>query len=215
MSKVPKVRVPSSPGLRQSQNTNSGPKPVSRRVTFNPDISQTKSVPYIDWVILVKKVAKKSTNENDFIDNIALAINGMDPDIHPPDYLDANDQNKIIDQACRELIQETKCPINPSSSIVSRIPTTTIPTSSSIPTSSRQQGSWFCSALDHINNIKQRLYQVFQNIKRNLSASSDPYAEYGITPGSKGGRNKRNNKKRSNKRNSNKRSKRTRRKSAR
>jgi hypothetical protein len=207
-------RVPSDPYLRQSQNTNSGPKPVSRKVTFNPDISQTKSVPYIDWVILVKKVAKKSTTEDNFIDNITKAINGLDPDIYPLADLDEKDLNDIIDKACSQLKEESKCPINPSSSIVSRIPTTTIPTSS-IPTSSRQQGSWFCSAIDRINIIKLRLYQVFQNIKRNLSASSDPYAEYGITPGSKGGRNKRNNKKRSNKRNSNKRSKRTRRKSAR
>ena len=45
--------------------------------------------------------------------------------------------------------------------------------------------------------------KVFQNIKSNLTASSDPYAEYGITPGSEGGRNKRSNNKRSNKKRSN------------
>jgi hypothetical protein len=175
MSKVTKDRVPSHPALKT--------------VTFKPDISQTKSVPYIDWVIVVKTVAKKSANEDEFIENMITVINGQDPDIDPPATIDESLLNNMIDQACSELRKETKCPINPNSSI---IPTSTIQTSS---TSIRQQGSWFCS----ITKVKDAVLKVFQNIKRNLSASSDPYAEYGITSGSKGGRNKRSSK-RSNKR---------------
>jgi hypothetical protein len=172
-----------------------------KTVRFDPNISQTKSVPYIDWVIVVKTVAKKSANEDEFIDNMITAINGMDPDIDPPANIDESLLNNMIDQACRELKKESKCPIVrsiPSSSIPSSsIPSSSIPSSSISNTS---QGSWFCS----ITKVKDAVMKVFQNIKSNLTASSDPYAEYGITPGSEGGRNKRSNKKRSNKKRSNK-----------